>query len=219
MSQSYIWSLPTRIFHWSFAVLITICLLTDDDLMAVHAISGYLILVPLTFRLFWGYWGPKYSKFKDFPLGIKRVKDFAKNIFTEKENFLGHNPLASYVMLCILIIAPVIIFTGTLTLGAEESQGIFASLEKIKIFKKIHEFFANFLYFFLVLHLFGIFIDRLLHKKHNTLNSIFSGYKNTETDESIKINIFQKLLAIFFLFTFLIFAGYLIFDTTNKLIY
>ena len=219
MNRSYIWSLPTRIFHWSFAILITICLLTDDDLMAIHAISGYLILVPLTFRFFWGYWGPRYSKFKDFPLGIKKAKDFAKNVFTGKEIFIGHNPLASYIMLAILIIVPMIIFTGTLTLGAEESQGIFSSLGKIKIFKKTHEFLANFLYLLLFLHLLGIFVDRLLHKEHNTLNSIFNGYKNTKTDESVKINIFQKLLAIFFLFTFFIFASYLIFNTTNKLIY
>jgi len=219
MNQSYIWTLPTRIFHWSFALLITICLLTDDDLMAVHAISGYLILVPLTFRFFWGFWGPKYSKFKDFPLGIQRAKNFAKNVLTGDEIYVGHNPLASYVMLSILIIAPIIIFTGTLALGSEEAQGIFASLEKDKIFKKVHEFFANFLYLLLFLHLGGIFVDRLIHKKHKTLNSIFNGYKNTKKNESIKLNLFQKFFSLFFMFLFLIFASYLIFNTTNQFIY
>ena len=66
MHKSYIWSLPTRIFHWSFAILITICLLTDDALMTIHAVSGYLILVPLTFRYFWGFIGPKYQNLKNF---------------------------------------------------------------------------------------------------------------------------------------------------------
>ena len=219
MQQSYIWSKPTRLFHWTFALLITICFLTDDDLITIHAISGYLILVPLTFRFFWGYLGPKYSKFRDFPFEIKKVKDFAKNMLTGNETHIGHNPFASYIMLCILIIVSMIIFTGILALGAEEAQGIFNTLEKDKIYKKVHEFFANFLYLLIFLHLGGIFVDRLIHKELHTLNSIFNGYKNTKLNKSIKLNSFQKFISIVFLVLFIMFASYLIFNTTNKLIY
>lgn len=48
MNKNYIWTLPTRVFHSSFVLLIVICYLTgDDDTILIHAISGYLLLVIL----------------------------------------------------------------------------------------------------------------------------------------------------------------------------
>ena len=219
MNKSYIWSLPTRIFHWSFAILITICLLTDDDLMTIHAVSGYLILVPLTFRYFWGFIGPKYSKFKDFTLSIKKAKEFASNILDMELKYIGHNPLASFVMITMLFIVPIIILTGAMAYGSEESKGIFSSLLEIDIFEDIHELLANFLYLLLFLHLGGIFFDRLVNKEHGTLNSIFKGYKNTKNIEDIKLNIFQKIFSFFFFLLFFYYAYYLIFNNTNIFIY
>ncbi len=147
MNQSYIWSLPTRVFHWSFAILISICLLTDDDLLTIHIISGYLILIPFTFRLTWGLIGPKYSKFKDFPLSLKKAKEFLLNIFNKEQKYVGHNPVASFVMILILLIVPIIIFTGMLTLGAEEAKGFFSYIGKNKLFEDLHELFSNLMYF------------------------------------------------------------------------
>ncbi|MFY4842904.1 cytochrome B, partial [Aliarcobacter butzleri] len=51
--------------------------------------------------------------------------------------------------------------------------------------------------------------DRLLHKKHQTLNSIDTGYKMTNVSENIKLNIFQKIFA---LFMFILFIEFLVFN-------
>ena len=48
MKKSYIWSLPTRVFHLLFVLFILIAFLTDDDkLLKFHAIAGYSILILL----------------------------------------------------------------------------------------------------------------------------------------------------------------------------
>ncbi|QKF83497.1 cytochrome b/b6 domain-containing protein [Halarcobacter ebronensis] len=220
MNKNYIWSLPSRVFHWGFVLLIIIAFLSaDKDTILIHTISGYLLVIALLFRFSWGVFGPKYSKFRDFPLGIKRAKDFAKNILNPKEEFLGHNPMASYVMLAILIVVAIIIFTGTLAYGSQEAKGFFSFLVKDKVYKHIHEFFANFLYLLIFLHLCGIFIDRVLHKENQTLKSIFNGFKYSKEKENIKLNIFQKLFAFLFLIIFFSFLIYLIVDKTNPFIY
>lgn len=218
MQKSYIWSLPTRVFHWSFALLITIGLLTDDDLLTIHIISGYLLLVPFTFRLGWGLFGPKYSLFKDFPLSIKKAKEFTLNIFDKEQKYIGHNPAASFVMIAMIITVPFIIFTGVLTLGAEESKGLFASIGENELYEGLHELFSNIMYFLVFAHLAGIATDRLLHKEHGTIESIIKGYKNTKEDESIKTNSFQKIYFALFVVLFFAFAAYLIFDSTNPLV-
>ncbi|MFX4211146.1 cytochrome b/b6 domain-containing protein [Aliarcobacter butzleri] len=215
MEKSYIWSLPTRVFHSLFAVFILLAFLTDDDkLLNYHAVAGYAILILLAFRLFWGFFGPKYSKFKDFPRGKKNIKEFLNNIFEENQKYIGHNPLASYVMIAMLIVTFLVIVTGVLAFGIQEGKGILAFLndsyfKNMKLFKEIHEILANILIALIVAHISGVILDRFLHKKHQTLNSIVTGYKMTNESENIKLNIFQKIFA---LFMFILFIGFLVFN-------
>ncbi|AYJ81119.1 cytochrome B [Aliarcobacter cryaerophilus ATCC 43158] len=224
MKKSYIWSLPTRVFHFLFALFILIAFLTDDDkLLNYHAIAGYSIFILLVFRVYWGYFGPKYSLFKDFPANKNEAKEFLKNIFDDKQKYIGHNPLASYVMIAMLIVTFIVIVTGILAYGIQDGKGIASFLndsffKKIKLFKEIHEFSANFLIFLIVAHLAGIAVDRLLHKKHETLNSIATGYKMTQEDESIKLSFLQKLFAIFIFIAFIAFLIFNIYKPNNALV-
>ncbi|MCK9455518.1 cytochrome b/b6 domain-containing protein [Sulfurimonas sp.] len=222
--KSYIWSLPTRVFHWLFVVLILLAFLTDDDkLLNYHAIIGYGILTLLVFRFFWGYLGPKYSRFKDFPMALRDIKEFISNIFSSKQRYIGHNPIASYVMIGIFIVVFLTIITGILTFGIQEGKGLLSSLnsgffKEMELFEDIHEFLSSILIALIVLHLLGILSDRVLHAKHDTLNSIFSGYKVTKEDESIKLTIFQKLLATLFLAIFIAFLLFNLITPSNPLI-
>ena len=61
----------------------------------------------------------------------------------------------------------------------------------------------------IVAHIAGVLSDRLLHKKHETLNSIFTGFKVTSQNETVKLNIFQKIFAFFM---FILFIGFLLFN-------
>ena len=224
MQKSYIWSLPTRVFHFLFALFILIAFLTDDDkLLKFHAIAGYSILILLFFRVYWGYFGPKYSLFRDFPANKSEAKEFFKNIFDDKQKYIGHNPLASYVMIAMLIVTFIVIVTGILAYGIQDGKGIASFLndsffKKMKLFKEIHEFSANFLIFLIIAHLAGIAVDRLLHKKHETLNSIATGYKMTQEDESIKLSFLQKLFAIFIFVAFLAFLIFNLYKPDNALV-
>lgn len=224
MKKSYIWSLPTRVFHLLFALFILVAFLTDDDkLLKFHAIAGYSILILLFFRVYWGYFGPKYSLFRDFPANKSEAKEFFKNIFDDKQKYIGHNPLASYVMIAMLIVTFIVIVTGVLAYGIQDGKGIASFLndsffKKMKLFKEIHEFFANFLIFLIVAHLVGITFDRVFHKKHETLNSIATGYKMTQEDESIKLSFFQKLFAILMLVAFIAFLIFNLYKPNNALV-
>jgi len=216
MNKSYIWSLPTRAFHWLFVVGILIAFLTDDDrLLNYHAIVGYALLILLVFRLLWGFFGPKYSKFKDFP--TKKIKEYSSNILKKESKYIGHNPAASYVMITMLVCTLLIIITGVLTYGIQEGKGILSFLNEtffknMKSMDDLHEFFANFFIFLIVLHLVGIILDKFLHKEVETLKSIFTGYKNSKENKSIKLNIFQKLFAALM---FILLISFLIFNLIN----
>lgn len=223
MQRSYIWTLPTRVFHALFALFILFAFLSDEDnLLTYHAIIGYSIFILLFFRVVWGFIGPKHSKFKDFPLGIKNVKEFLGEIFTDKSKYLGHNPMASYVMIAMLITTFLAIITGVFAYGIQEGRGILSFLnnpyfKEMKLFKEIHEIFANFLIVLIVAHLGGILSDKLLHGKNKTLNSIATGYKMSEKKEDVSLNIYQKAFAFIMLSIFIVFLIFNIMTPKNVL--
>ena len=219
MQKSYIWSLPTRVFHALFALFIAISFLSaEDEWLNFHAIIGYGVLILVIFRIFWGLFGPKYSLFKDFPFGKQNIKEFLNHIFDANQKYVGHNPLASYIMISMLVIAILAVITGALTFGIQEGKGIFSFLnssffKNMELFEEIHEVFANLFIALIVVHILGVLVDKLLHKKHETLNSIISGYKIIDENKSIKLNIYQKM---FSLLMFIFFIGFLALNLCNS---
>ncbi|MBV8500904.1 MAG: cytochrome b/b6 domain-containing protein [Paucibacter sp.] len=67
LNRVRIWDLPTRLFHWVLAVLVTGALLTAEfGAMAWHMRLGQATLVLLAFRLLWGFVGGRWSRFAGF---------------------------------------------------------------------------------------------------------------------------------------------------------
>ncbi|MGM0520060.1 MAG: cytochrome b/b6 domain-containing protein [Campylobacterota bacterium] len=219
--KSYIWTLPTRVFHWLLALFVLLAFLTeDDDLITYHAIIGYAILILLIFRVVWVVFGPKYSKFKDFALSTKKSKEYLKNILSTKQKYVGHNPLASNVMIALLVVLFLTIISGVLTFGIQEGKGVLSflnssSYKEMELFEQLHEILANLVVALIVLHLLGVFVDKVLKPKHKTLDSIFTGYKNTNKNESVSLNIFQKLIALLFFVGLIYFFIFSLIDDKN----
>lgn len=212
MKKSYIWSFPTRVFHWLFVFFILLAFISseEDRWLNYHAIIGYSILILLIFRVIWGLIGPKYSLFKDFPIGLDNSKEFLFNIFKKQEKYIGHNPIASYVIFSMFIICFIVIITGIFTYGIQEGKGILSFLnssffKEMELFEEIHELFSTLFIILIGSHILGVFTEWFLHKKNETLNSIFTGCKVTNKEESIKLNSYQKTFSFLMLVLFLSF--------------
>jgi cytochrome b len=67
-----VWDLPTRLFHWALAGLVTVSWLSGQfggqPWLEWHFRFGYAILALLVFRLLWGYAGDRYARFSEFSL-------------------------------------------------------------------------------------------------------------------------------------------------------
>ncbi len=196
--KTYIWSLPTRIFHWLLVIgMVAAYILSgEEELLNFHSSVGYMVGILIIFRIIWGFVGPKYSRFSDFPIGVNSLKKFAANMKESKSQSPGHNPAASVVMLGIIIFSLIIVVSGILLL-ASEGQGLFAFVQtglSEDSLKEIHEIAVNILIGLVIAHLLGNIVDFIFNKKAGTLLSIFTGYKNIDA-EGIKLNSFQKIVA------------------------
>lgn len=195
--KTKIWSLTTRISHWLLAIGFTIAFITGENewQMNYHYGFGALVGGILFFRIIYGLVGPKYSHFIDFPMGISNQINFIKNYFS-KNTYVGHNPLASIVMFSMMFVGIFTAITGYLW-ATETAQFLGFTLTE-EMVEESHEIGAKLFLMLVFAHLAGIFADTIFHRKTGTLGSIFTGYKNVET-EAGNTNAFHKIFSIFWL--------------------
>jgi cytochrome b len=103
-----IWDIPTRLFHWSLAVLIGISFYTGLSggfvEMDYHMISGYCILSLVLFRILWGLFGGYYARFTTFVKGPGTIIRYLKSLSTKNLPYAGHNPLGALSIVFILLV-------------------------------------------------------------------------------------------------------------------
>ena len=212
--KSYIWTLPTRLFHLFLAISFAAAyILADfDELRSFHFAFGAFVGALIFLRLFYGLFGPKYSNFRDFPIGIGHQIRFLSTFFAKTKVYAGHNPAAALVMLFIFIVGIGCSISGYL-LYAKENNVLTLSIGK-EFFKEAHEITANLFLALVLLHLLGVVVDLVFHSKNETLKSIFTGYKNIESI-NVKLNGFQKRYSVIWFLIPLIFF-YLAFGLQTK---
>ena len=197
--KTYIWSLPTRLFHWLLVIgmVAAYILSEEEELLNFHSAIGYMVGLLIIFRIIWGFVGPKYSRFSDFPIGIQSLKLFVSDMKSSKSHSPGHNPAASVVMLAIILFALLIVVSGSLLL-ASEGQGFFSGIGiglSSDSLKEVHEIAVNILIALVVIHLLGNLVDFIFNRKVGTLGSMITGYKMIEA-ENVKLTSFQKIIAV-----------------------
>jgi cytochrome b len=195
--KTKIWSFTTRISHWLLALGFTVAYITGEKewQMNYHYAFGALVGGITFFRLLYGIVGPKYSNLKDFPMGISHQIDFIKNYFF-KNSYVGHNPLASVVMLTMMLAGVFTAITGYFW-ATETAQFLGFTLTEEGV-EESHEFGAKLFLILVFAHLAGIFADTIFHRKTGTLASIFTGYKNVQA-ESGNTNAFHKVFSLLWL--------------------
>jgi cytochrome b len=104
--QIRVWDLPTRLFHWLIVIFVVISFTTGivgGNWMSYHLKSGYIIFTLLLFRLSWGFWGGRYSRFVSFVRGPITVMRYAKTLLLkDSPKHLGHNPMGGWSVMAML---------------------------------------------------------------------------------------------------------------------
>ncbi len=205
--RTYIWTIPTRVFHWLLAIgfATTYILGEFDDLGNLHFAFGAFVGTLIFFRLIFGLVGPRYSNFKDFQIGFNNQRTFISTYFLKEEKYAGHNPAASVIMLSILLVGIFCSISGYL-LYANENTAFNVGINE-DFLEESHGVLAITFLVLVIIHLSGILADTIFHSKTGTILSIFTGYKNIEA-ENTRLNVFHKTFALlwliipFFLFYF-----------------
>lgn len=177
-----VWDISTRLFHWVLVVSITISFVSIkvlDDIES-HVTFGAVALVLIVFRLLWGVVGPSTARFSHFLYGPKRLWIYLKQPRSEKSAYVGHNPLAGWAVLFLLLTLSIQITTGLFADDEIYTTGPLAgsvSTSFSEFSTRIHYLNSDLLLGLIALHLFAnAFYFFAL--KINLVKPMITGYQN-----------------------------------------
>lgn len=175
-----IWDLPTRLFHWALAGLLTASWLSGQfggqPWLEWHFRSGYAILTLLVFRLLWGFAGDRYARFASFAPSSRDALRYLRS----PRPWAGHNPLGALSVYALLIVAAVQVVTGLFASDGDFTEGPwtrFVSESAVKLASSIHRFNRWVLLALVLLHL-GAIAWHTVGRREPLMRGMINGDRN-----------------------------------------
>lgn len=178
-----VWDPFVRFFHWTLVAAFVIAYATEDELITLHVLAGYTILVLLALRIVWGFIGPRYARFSDFVHAPGVVTSYIGTALRLRaRRYIGHNPAGGAMIVAMIVSLLLTSISGLAVYGIEEQAGPMAPWVSgwgeswYEFFEEIHEFLANFSILLIVIHVAGVLFESLIHGE-NLVRAMFDGYK------------------------------------------
>jgi cytochrome b len=180
----FVWDVPTRLFHWSLAILVVVAWFTGEGeggTAALHHAAGAAIAGLLAFRFVWGFIGGEHARFSDFAFAPMAVLRYGRELaFAKPQRHLGHNPLGAVAVFFLLVNLIVIAATGLMSAG-EHNTGPFAGASG-EAFAEAHEAAFRVLQVLVSAHLIGVVVETLA-TRDALVPAMITGYKSRRADE------------------------------------
>lgn len=110
-----IWDLPTRLFHWLLALcVIGLVVSAKLGLMDWHFRLGYAMLTLLLFRLLWGLFGGRWSRFVSFLYSPGSLWRHLRGQ-GDPVHAIGHSPTGALSVFALLLLLLVQVASGLIS--------------------------------------------------------------------------------------------------------
>lgn len=200
MQKHLVWSIYTRIFHWSLMICFFVPYLTEDF---YHKSFGVAFFVLAFWRIIFGFSNIRYTKFSDFTFnGLKQYMKNAmqsiktKNKFDEKSKVDGgHNVASSFAIIFMLIGGMLVAFLGFVMFSAKKKLAIASIFSDsfVSVAKTLHPPLASVVAIVIFIHIAGVLTEK--YRGGDALNSMING-KKKEAKFDVEISVFWKIFAI-----------------------
>ena len=178
-----VWDPFVRIFHWGLVISFAIAYVSEEEILGIHTLAGYVLPGLLSLRLVWGFIGTRHARLSDFTYSLASIRAFIRDTLKLRaRRYIGHNPAGGAMIFLLIASLLLTSITGLAIYGAAEQAGPLAGLltnssEFMReALEETHEFFANFTLFLVFIHIAGIIVESFIHRE-NLAKSMITGYK------------------------------------------
>ncbi len=201
-----VWDLPLRAFHWLFAASILASWATATagiNWMQWHIWLGYWMIGLLSFRILWGFVGPRHARFTSFLGGPRAMWRYAKGLtgWGDPVHTVGHNPLGGVMVIIMLLLVAFQVSTGLFATDDIAYNGPYnpaVSSATAHYLTHLHHLNFNLIWAAIALHV-GAIAYYAFIKKLNLVPAMLTGWKPAEAvpeGEAIKSSELLKALIV-----------------------
>jgi cytochrome b len=183
-----VWDRFIRAFHWILAAGFVIAFVSGEvGADALHVWTGYLLCSLLALRLYWGFRGSEYARFRSFFFSPGETFAYVRGMFAgQPKHYFGHNPAGALMVFAMLGLLMLIFLSGLLTLAAIDYEGPLLFLANrvsdaaSYAFRDLHESLPIIGLILVLLHLIGVAAGSFQHKE-NLVRAMLTGKKKQNT--------------------------------------
>lgn len=182
-SESKVWDLPLRLFHWALVGLVAFSYATAElglASMQWHIYSGYAILTLLIFRVVWGLVGSRHARFASFVQGPTKILRYAGELVRSRERrYLGHNPLGALSVIAFLLLLGLQVGSGLFSADDILTEGPLATLVSSGLSEELtdlHKATFDYIVALIVLHLLAVAFHSFV-KREGLIRAMVTGRK------------------------------------------
>lgn len=164
-----VWDLPLRLWHWALAASILAAWFTPTVYHGLHRIVGYTVLGLLAFRLVWGFWGSRYSRFRMVGVRLRAAPGYLWNLRRGiTGRYLGLNPAGTLMLVALLLAIAVSAITGAMS--------VTVTFFGVWWIEDTHAYSSDAVIVLVVLHVVGVVLMGLLQRE-NLIRAMITGRK------------------------------------------
>ncbi|GGD65070.1 cytochrome b/b6 domain-containing protein [Lacimicrobium alkaliphilum] len=170
-AKAYVWSVPVRLAHWTFAGIFVCNYFILDPGSDSHQVLGYVALSLVALRLFYGLFSKGYAGFNRVDISSRAI---GKHVHHLRQRRLpleeGHNPMGWLMVFVMLGLFISLAVTGYLL---EETHRFFGS----ELVERIHSLLADALFICVCLHIAAVILIGHIGNV-SLVKSMITGYRN-----------------------------------------
>lgn len=180
-----VWDLPIRLFHWTLVLgCVSAYLTAEYHFRDVHVLIGYALCFLLVARIFWGFFGSQYARFKSFVFSPSETVAYMLTMFGRHpvKHYFGHNPAGALMVFALLALLALIFSSGLVTMAVIDFEGPLMMLidyvddDTSYAIRHLHELLTNVGLALVALHLMGVVGGSIQHKE-NLVRAMITGRK------------------------------------------
>jgi cytochrome b len=164
-----VWDLPLRLWHWALAISVLTAWFTPTVYDGLHRIIGYGVIGLLAFRLLWGFWGSRYSRFRMVGVRFRAAPRYLWNLRRGiTGRYIGLNPAGTLMLLALLLSLAVSAITGAMS--------VTVTFFGVWWIEDTHAYASDVVIVLVVLHFVGVVLMGLLQRE-NLIRAMITGRK------------------------------------------
>jgi cytochrome b len=179
-----VWDRFLRFFHWTLVLCFATSFISGEARAStLHVLAGYVLCVLLAARVYWGFKGSEYARFRAFVFPLSEALAYMRSMLKgNPKHYFGHNPAGALMVFTMFGLLAVIFVSGLLTLGTIDFEGPLVFLanrvsdDASYTFRHLHEFLPPVALALVLLHLLGVLVGSIQHKE-NLLRAMLTGKK------------------------------------------